>query len=87
MKTVPLSQTGVEVSIYCLGAMYLGTRTDKAMSYQVLDQYVAAGGSFLDTANIYAHWVPGFKGTESETLLGNGCGSVKIAPRCSLPPK
>ena len=70
MKTVQLSQTGVEVSLFCLGAMYFGTRTDKTMSYRLLDQYVEAGGSFLDTANIYAHWVPGFKGTESETLLG-----------------
>ena len=70
MKTVQLSQSGVEVSMFCLGAMYFGSRTDKAMSYRLLDQYVAAGGSFLDTANIYAWWVPGFKGTESETLLG-----------------
>jgi len=31
---------------------------------------VAAGGSYLDTANMYAHWVPGGKGGESETLLG-----------------
>jgi len=70
MKTVQLSQSSVEVSIYCLGAMYFGSRTDKTMSYRLLDQYVAAGGAFLDTANIYAWWVPGFKGTESETLLG-----------------
>jgi aryl-alcohol dehydrogenase-like predicted oxidoreductase len=50
--------------------MYFGTRTDEQTSYQLLDRYVAAGGSFIDTANIYAHWVPGFKGGESETLLG-----------------
>jgi aryl-alcohol dehydrogenase-like predicted oxidoreductase len=31
---------------------------------------VAAGGSFIDTANIYAHWGEGFRGGESETLLG-----------------
>ena len=70
MRTVPLGQTGVDVSIYCLGAMYLGTRNDTARSYRLLDQYVAAGGSFIDTANIYAHWVEGFGGGESETLLG-----------------
>jgi aryl-alcohol dehydrogenase-like predicted oxidoreductase len=50
--------------------MYLGTRTDEEMSYQLLDQYVDAGGIFIDTANIYAHWVAGFKGGESETILG-----------------
>jgi aryl-alcohol dehydrogenase-like predicted oxidoreductase len=50
--------------------MYFGSRTDRETSYRLLDQYVEAGGSFLDTANIYARWVPGFKGGESETLLG-----------------
>jgi aryl-alcohol dehydrogenase-like predicted oxidoreductase len=50
--------------------MYFGSRTDKETSYRLLDQYVAAGGSFLDTANIYAWWVPGYVGGESETLLG-----------------
>ena len=70
MRTVPLGNTGVDVSIYCLGAMYLGTRNDAASSYRLLDQYMAAGGFFIDTANIYAHWVEGFRGGESETLLG-----------------
>jgi len=28
------------------------------------------GGTFLDTANIYATWMEGFRGGESETLLG-----------------
>lgn len=70
MRTVPLGQTGVDVSIYCLGAMYLGTRNDATSSYRLLDQYVAAGGTFIDTANIYAHWIEGFCGGESETLLG-----------------
>ena len=70
MKTISLGKTGVEVSAFCLGAMYFGSRTDKETSYQILDQYVEAGGTFLDTANIYARWVPGYVGGESETLLG-----------------
>jgi aryl-alcohol dehydrogenase-like predicted oxidoreductase len=70
MKTVPLGHTGIPVSALCLGAMYFGTRQDEATSYRLLDQYVDAGGFFIDTANIYAHWVPGFKGQESEALLG-----------------
>ena len=32
MRTVPLGNTGVDVSIYCLGAMYFGTRNDAASS-------------------------------------------------------
>jgi len=70
MRTVPLGNTGVEVTVFCLGTMYFGSSTDATTSYQLLDQYVEAGGSFLDTANIYARWVPGYVGGESETLLG-----------------
>lgn len=70
MQTLALGSTGVEVSALCLGAMYFGTRNDLATSYQMLDEYVGAGGTFIDTANIYAHWVDGFAGGESETLLG-----------------
>ena len=70
MKTVPLGSTGVNVSILCLGAMYFGTEEDETTSFRLLDQYLDAGGTFIDTANIYAHWVPGFKGGESEALLG-----------------
>lgn len=70
MKTRQLGATDVEVSALCLGAMLFGTRTDRATSTLLLDQYVEAGGSFIDTANIYAHWVPGGAGGESEQLLG-----------------
>lgn len=70
MKTQKLGHTGVDVSSLCLGAMYLGTRNDKPSSYRLLDQYLDAGGTFIDSANIYAHWVSGFYGGESETLLG-----------------
>ena len=70
MKTLSLGKTGVEVSAFCLGAMYFGSRTDEETSYQILDGYVEAGGTFLDTANIYARWVSGYVGGESETLLG-----------------
>ena len=70
MKTVPLGATGVDVSIYCLGAMYFGSRNDRATAYRMLDRFVDAGGTFIDTANIYAWWVEGYHGGESETLLG-----------------
>jgi aryl-alcohol dehydrogenase-like predicted oxidoreductase len=70
MKTQPLGHTGINVSALCLGVMHFGTKQDQATSYRLMDRYVDAGGSFLDTANIYAHWVEGFQGGESEVLLG-----------------
>ncbi len=70
MQTQPLGKTGENVSSLCLGAMYFGTRNDTAASHRILDAYLDAGGTFIDTANIYAHWIQGFHGGESETLLG-----------------
>lgn len=70
MQTTTLGNSGVQVSSLCLGAMYFGTRNDEATSFRLLDQYIDAGGTFIDTANIYAWWVDGFKGRESEALLG-----------------
>lgn len=71
MRTIRLGTSGVEVSALCLGAMYFGSHTDKELSTQLLDQYVDAGGTFLDSANIYSRWIPGFVGGESEEFLGN----------------
>jgi aryl-alcohol dehydrogenase-like predicted oxidoreductase len=70
MRTVPLGEAGLDVSALCLGCMFFGTRTGEEASEQVLDRYIAAGGTFLDTANNYAFWVEGGRGGESETLLG-----------------
>lgn len=71
MKRTTLGSTTIEVCNAPLGAMYLGTKQQGAEAFALLDAYVAAGGDFIDTANIYAHWVAGgWKGGESETLLG-----------------
>ena len=70
MKTIPLGSSGAQVSALCLGAMYFGTKENESVSFRLLDQYLDAGGSFIDTANIYSHWVEGFQGGESESLLG-----------------
>ncbi len=70
MQKTQLGQTDIEVSQLCLGAMYFGSKNDESTSYQILDQYVDAGGTFIDTANIYVRWIDGFQGGESETLLG-----------------
>jgi aryl-alcohol dehydrogenase-like predicted oxidoreductase len=62
--------TAREVSVLSLGAMLFGTRTDEATSFAILDRYVEAGGTFIDTSDNYAFWVNGTQGGESEELLG-----------------
>ena len=39
------------VSVLSLGAMLMGSRTDEATSFAILDRFVAAGGTFIDTSN------------------------------------
>jgi aryl-alcohol dehydrogenase-like predicted oxidoreductase len=63
-------KTRREVSVLSLGTMHFGTATDEATSFTILDRYVAAGGTFIDTADNYAFWANGGQGGESEELLG-----------------
>jgi aryl-alcohol dehydrogenase-like predicted oxidoreductase len=58
------------VSVLSLGAMLFGTAVDESTSYAILDQYVEAGGTFIDTSDNYAFWLTGTQGGESEDLLG-----------------
>jgi aryl-alcohol dehydrogenase-like predicted oxidoreductase len=59
-----------EVSVIALGAMLMGSRTDEETSFAVLDRYVEAGGTFVDTSGNYAFWEDGGQGGQSEELLG-----------------
>jgi aryl-alcohol dehydrogenase-like predicted oxidoreductase len=70
MKTVELGRTGEHVSQLALGCMLMGTATGEEDSLRMLDEFVAAGGTFLDTANCYSWTEPGTRGGESESLLG-----------------
>lgn len=60
------------ISDLVLGTMYFGTRTDQETSFALLDAFVDAGGTTLDTANCYAFWVSeSGGGGQSEALLGD----------------
>jgi aryl-alcohol dehydrogenase-like predicted oxidoreductase len=76
MRTVELGRTGEQVSALALGAMGMGTSTPEDDSLDMLDRYVDAGGSFLDTADCYGWFMkPGARGGESEELLGRWMGA------------
>ena len=52
----------------CLGGNVFGWTADEEQSFAVLDAYAAAGGNFIDTADVYSAWSG--KGGESETIIG-----------------
>ncbi len=86
-----LGRSGLRVSALCLGGNTFGWTTDQKASEAVLDAYVEAGGNFIDTADVYARWVPGNSGGESETALGTWMsarrnrGAVLIATKVMGP--
>ncbi len=65
-----LGKSGIEVSSLCFGGNVFGWTADEATSFSLLDAFVAGGGNFIDTADVYSRWVPGHTGGESETLIG-----------------
>jgi len=66
-----LGNSGLEVAPLAFGGNVFGWTADEAMSFKLLDAFVAAGLNLIDTADVYSKWVPGNKGGESETIIGN----------------
>lgn len=65
-----LGSTDLDVFPLCLGGNVFGWTADEATSFEILDAYAAAGGNFIDTSDMYSHWIPGNVGGESETIIG-----------------
>ena len=68
MLTLP--QTKLSVHPLCLGTNVFGWGANEEQSFEVLDAYIAHGGNFLDTADVYSQWKEGNSGGESETIIG-----------------
>ncbi|HEY2647495.1 MAG TPA: aldo/keto reductase, partial [Candidatus Acidoferrales bacterium] len=70
MKKRKLGKTGMEVAPLVFGGNVFDWTADQATSFKLLDAFLAAGFNSVDTADAYSKWVPGHKGGESETVLG-----------------
>ena len=56
-------------NITCLGTDVFGYAVDTSSAEELLETYLDAGGNVLDTAEIYAAWLPDGE-HRSETFLG-----------------
>src|SRR5919107_5441975 len=63
MRYILLGRSGCAVSELCLGTMTFGAETDEAGSHEQLDRFVEAGGTLVDTADVYSSGV-------SEEIIG-----------------
>lgn len=68
--TVQVGHSDLAVLPLALGGNVFGWTADEATSLDVLDAFADAGGSMVDTADGYSHWVPGHTGGESEAIIG-----------------
>lgn len=70
MELRRVGKSELRVAPLCLGGNVFGWTIDERASFDVLDAYVARGGNFIDSADVYSTWAPGNAGGESETILG-----------------
>jgi aryl-alcohol dehydrogenase-like predicted oxidoreductase len=71
MQKKPLGKTGATILPLVLGGNVFGWTADEATSFQILDRFADAGGTLIDTADVYSGFAPGGKYGESERIIGN----------------
>lgn len=63
MEHRQLGHSGLRVSVFALGTMTFGAESDEAVSHAMLDRFAEAGGTLIDTADVYSDGA-------SEEILG-----------------
>jgi aryl-alcohol dehydrogenase-like predicted oxidoreductase len=71
MKKREIGKSGIKVSPLAFGGNVFGWTIDEKTSFALLDEFVDLDLDLIDTADVYSTWVPGNKGGESETIIGN----------------
>lgn len=72
-----------DLSVVCLGAGSHGSAYSQDESFALLDSFAEQGGSFLDTAHVYADWAPGGAGA-SERTIGRWLQSRGMSDRIAV---
>lgn len=89
---ITLPGTALAVSRLCLGGNRLGSTLDRDASCRLLDAFAEAGGNFLDTAHVYADWIPHIERSVSEKTIGHwlrtrgGGSDIVVATKGGHPP-
>lgn len=88
MNKRPLGNSDISIAPFVFGGNVFGWTIDEKASFTLLDAFVDLGLDCIDTADVYSRWVPGNKGGESETIIGNWLkktgkrNQVIIASKC-----
>src|SRR3954464_5767765 len=71
MEYRTLGRSGCAVSTLCLGTMTFGHESDEKVAHAQLDMFAEAGGTFVDTADVYS-------AGESERIIGRWLASRPV---------
>jgi aryl-alcohol dehydrogenase (NADP+) len=80
MEKRKLGKSDLEVGVFGLGTMTFGHESDEETSHAILDAYFEAGGSFIDTADVYSRGA-------SEEIIGAGWRSGAVSKGSLSPPR
>jgi len=68
MRYVELTGTDLRVSAICLGTGALGSTVPQQEAFELLDLFLELGGNFVDSAKVYADWLPGERSVSEKTI-------------------
>ena len=68
MRYFSFSAIKQPLSVLCLGTGGMGSAQTTDESFALLDKFAERGGTFLDTAHVYADWVPDGSGASERTV-------------------
>ena len=70
MEKRRIGNSELEIAPLALGGNVFDWTADEPTSFAILDEFVDAGGTMIDTADVYSAWATGHSGGESETVIG-----------------
>lgn len=91
MRTTAIPNSDLKPSAISLGTNRFGSVIPAEDGFRLMDEFVALGGTLLDTGHIYADWIPGAPHSASEKTIGEwlrstGCrDSLLIATKGGHP--
>ena len=86
MQTLNIPGTELHPSVLALGTVPVGSTLGHSESFALLDAYLEAGGTFIDTARVYSDWLPGER-SSSEKMIGRWLADRKNRGRFLLATK
>lgn len=69
MRYELIQGTDLRASVIAIGTGGMGSTIDRETTFRMLDAYLDRGGNLIDTAKVYADWLPGERST-SEKVIG-----------------